>query len=258
MSEQREAESATVTVTLTATDSCGVAKDATIRLGHRRTLHGGIDMVDTRRTLRFLAVGAILAVANIAEAGPPLICHPFHTGSAAVLPWGGGPGWNTPDRKYDVQNLTRDTLSLLSSSSPVIVRMENMRRATIYAAEDARVANELMAAVLARALATATAGTPDASALFDAGYLIESYKQAAVLHRYSMLSAKDGDRWSIRSEPAGDGYALVRRAISLSGSNADMEFAASLMKEGAVSAEHRRRAQTGAAKGSLLAANLAR
>jgi hypothetical protein len=36
-----------------------------------------------------------------------------------------------------------------------------------------------------------------------------------------------------------------------------MEFAASLMKDGPVSAEHRRRALTGAPAGSLLAKNLA-
>ncbi len=136
--------------------------------------------------------------------------------------------------------------------------MENLRRATIYAAQDARIANELLSAVLARALSSAANGTPDAQALFDAGYLIESYKQAAALHRYNMLTDGDSARWTMRNEPGADGYALVARALRLSGANPDMEFAASLMKEGATSAEHRRRAAAGAAAGSLLARNLAR
>jgi len=54
-----------------------------------------------------------------------------------------------------------------------------------------------------------------------------------------------------------DGYALVVKAIALAGTSAEMEFAASLMKEGAASAEHRRRAVAGARAGSLLAKNLA-
>ena len=43
----------------------------------------------------------------------------------------------------------------------------------------------------------------------------------------------------------------------MTGTNPEMEFAASLMKEGTVGAEHRRRAMAGARSGSLLAKNLA-
>ena len=50
---------------------------------------------------------------------------------------------------------------------------------------------------------------------------------------------------------------IVRKALQVSGGNAEMEFAASLMKDGAASAEHRRRAEAGASSGSLLARNLA-
>jgi hypothetical protein len=53
------------------------------------------------------------------------------------------------------------------------------------------------------------------------------------------------------------GYLLVTRAITLSGGNPEMEFAASLMKDGRAGAEHRRRAMAGAKAGSLLAKNLA-
>ena len=45
------------------------------------------------------AVGLVVALAVAAEAGPPLICHPFTTGPAKLLPWEtAASGWNTPDR----------------------------------------------------------------------------------------------------------------------------------------------------------------
>jgi hypothetical protein len=205
----------------------------------------------------FLAA-SVLALPRTSEAGPPLICHPFATASEAVLPWGSGPGWNTPDQRYDVQRLTGDVLRLLTPRAPILARMENIRRATIYAGQDPRVANELLAAVLARAVAASAGSAPDPLALFDAGYLLESYKQAAHLHRYNMLAPAAADRWTLRSEPAGDGYAMVVRAIGLTHGNPDMEFAASLMKEGTASTEHRRRAEASAKAGSLLARNLSR
>src|SRR5262245_56531281 len=105
-----------------------------------------------RRPVRTAAAAVIaLALAAAAEAGPPLICHPFNAGNAALLPWAStGQGWNTPDRSYDIKNLTSDTLRLLSPDAPILARMENMRRATIYAGQDERVAADLLTAVLAR------------------------------------------------------------------------------------------------------------
>jgi hypothetical protein len=214
-------------------------------------------MAQSRLLAAVLALAALVAVPSISEAGPPLICHPFATAGEAVLPWGSGPNWNNPDRRYDVQRLTADVLRLLTPNAPILARMENIRRATIYAGQDSRVANELLSAVLARALASASNGSPDAHALFDAGYLLETYKQAAHLHRYNMLGDA-GDRWTLRNEPGGDGYAMVMRASTLLRNSAEMEFAASLMKEGAASAEHRRRAAASAKAGSLLAQNLIR
>ena len=215
-------------------------------------------MTQPRFATALFALAALIAFPTLSEAGPPHICHPFATAGEALLSWGSGPGWNTPDRRYDVQRLTADTLRLLTPNAPVLARMENIRRATIYAAQDARVANELLSAVLARALASVSGNAPDPQALFDAGYLLESYKQAAHLHRYNMLAPAANDRWTLRNEPGGDGYAMVMRASALLHGSPDMEFAASLMKEGAASAEHRRRAAAAAKAGSLLAQNLAR
>jgi hypothetical protein len=134
--------------------------------------------------------------------------------------------------------------------------MENIRRATIYAGSDRQAASDLMSALVARA--QSPEGGRDSLAQFDAGYLIESYRQAAHIYKWDMLSTAERAKWALRSEPAGvDGYALVTRAITIAGGNPEMEFAASLMKEGTVGAEHRRKAMAGAKPGSLLAKNLA-
>jgi hypothetical protein len=50
---------------------------------------------------------------------------------------------------------------------------------------------------------------------------------------------------------------MVKKALTVGGQNPEMEFAASLMRDGAAGAEHRRRAAAGAPAGSLLAKNLA-
>jgi len=180
-----------------------------------------------------------------------------NAGTAALLPWSStGQGWNTPDRSYDIRNLTADTLRLLSADAPILARMENMRRAAIYAGQDERVAAELLTAVLARAQADAGKAR-DPLAWFDAGYLVETYRQASHIYKWDMLNPGEKSAWKLRNEPAGvDGYAMVKKALQLAGSP-EMEFAASLMKEGATGAEHRRRAAAGAPSGSLLAKNLA-
>lgn len=189
----------------------------------------------TRFTL--FALLFVVGLPAVSEAGPPLICHPFQTSGSELLPWGSGVGWNTPDQKYDVRRLPADTLRLLSPDTPILARMENMRRAVIYAARDARVADELLAAVAAR-----ITDTPDPHALFDAGYLIESLKQAAHLHGRTVTTL--------------DGYAMVTKALLVGGSHPEMEFAAALMTEGAKSQSHLRRARAAARADSLLAKNI--
>ena len=69
-------------------------------------------------------------------------------------------------------------------STPVIVRMETLRRATIYAAANRDVAKDLMSALKARADAKAPL------AAFDLGYLVESYLEAEAAFRQPMTTAK--------------------------------------------------------------------
>jgi len=136
---------------------------------------------------------------------------------------------------------------------PVLVRMETLRRATIYSVwgsrdqkvgypvKDLQVANELLSRLMAR---TKGKGQNEALALFDAGYFAESYKQAA------------------GSAPPGlDGYEWIVKAISLRKGDPDMNFAAALITlfpSRSTHQQHLHKAVSGAVADSLLARNLDR
>jgi len=200
--------------------------------------------------LAFLVVSAAVP----ALAGPPLICHPFETRDGALLPWtaNAGTNWNSPLASYNTARLSEDVVKLLDTDAPVLTRMENLRRATIYAQRDPVLARQLLEAVMGRALSTHTGG---AQAWFDAGYLIESYKQAAMIRDRKGDPAWTAVDQTIKTE----GYGFVKKAMTMSSTpNAEMEFAASLMTQGATSSEHRARAAAAATNGSALAVNLAR
>jgi hypothetical protein len=194
--------------------------------------------------LAISTVAVLLGFTTVAHAGPPLICHPIDIGDAKSLPW---VEFNhTGNTDYDLKNLSRDTLAILDSNTPVLVHMETLRRATIYARQDPQVAKELITRLQARAAKSGAAGRTVAFAWFDVGYLAEAYKQ-----------------WMGKGEPnpaAGfDGYIWVRKAISLRGPDPEMEFAAALITlQGLDSAhqDHTRKAMAGAKNDPLLARNL--
>jgi len=195
--------------------------------------------------LAISTVALLLGFTTLAQAGPPLSCHPIEIGPAKSLPW---VEFNhTGSTDYDLKNLSRDTLTILDSRTPVLVRMETLRRATIYARQDPQVAKELITRLQARAADSDATGRPDAFAWFDLGYLAEAYKQ-----------------WMGKGEPnpaAGlDGYSWVRKAIRLRGSDPEMEFAAALITLPSPDSAHRdhvRKAMAGAQNDPLLAQNLA-
>jgi hypothetical protein len=201
------------------------------------------------KSLTFAAAALVLAASPVL-AGPPLICHPFVTDSGKLIAWGSGPGWNTPDHSYDITKLVVDTTAALTPESPVLTRMENLRRATIYALRDPAVADRLLKALLNRALSTSN----DGSAWFDAGYLVEAYRQGMHLR----ADRRNADAWAaVDATIRVDGYGFVKKAIAQAGPSAEMEFAASLMTQGAVADAHRARAAK-AGPGSLVVKNLAR
>jgi hypothetical protein len=176
-----------------------------------------------------VAAAALLAAAS-ALAGPPLICQEFEIGGARSLPWKDGSGWRGEAPAYKLSGLTEDTLTLLAPSTPILVRMETMRRAAIYAATDTAAADTLTARLMARTLDAEAKRQSDALAWFDAGYFVESLRQATFVYRYDMLTSAERDAWKLRgSKPGLDGHGWVKRAIKLGGQ--DMHFALSLIEE---------------------------
>ena len=173
------------------------------------------------RHVRFLLVAVVTLAAVLlsrpALAGPPLLCFPFDIGAARSLPMGHG-NWHDTDASYDVSHLVPDTLALLAPATPVIVRMETIRRATLYAAAHPRLAATLLDELRARTAAS----HPGAGALatFDYGYLVESYKEAKFLFKEPLAAI---DRI--------DGYRLVLEAHGLQ-HDAAMQQAAKLIADG--------------------------
>jgi len=200
------------------------------------------------RILRTASAALVaLGVAAIpAWAGPPLVCHAFDIGNAGSLPWVSH-DWNlSGGERYDTRGLSKDTVAILDSSPVVLVHMETLRRATLYARKDAGSAKQLLLLLTARAEASERSARPNALAIFDAGYLAETYKQWL----------GDGAR-----NPANgmDGYALVEKALRLDPNDGQMEFAAALIAlrfPGAERREHAKKAMAGAQRDELLARNL--
>ena len=195
-----------------------------------------------------IVVAAALAFAAPVFAGPPLLCFPFETGGLKTLPMKGG-DWKSVDPKYDVSHLKADTLALLTPTTPVVARMETIRRATIYASTHPPSAADLLATLQARAADKTTATA--ASAVFDFGYLVATYKQA----RFMFASP-------VKGLDAIDGYQLVLKAAALE-SDPAMEFGAAVIAQGSANAarraesrEHLDRALAGAKHDAALAASV--
>jgi len=182
----------------------------------------------TLSTFRLAAVG--LLVSFTALAGPPAICHPIDIGTAKSLPWRASADFNAADPSYDLSRLNHDTLALLSPGTPIKVRMETMRRAALYTAKDSRLAYEIAARLMARALDAESTGKPDAMAWFDAGYFVETLKQASLVYKWDMLTPAQKQAWTLRGESdAIDGVQWVERAIRIGGENKDVRYALSLI-----------------------------
>jgi hypothetical protein len=198
--------------------------------------------------LAALLLAVILPLA--VHAGTPLICHPYAIGDAPCLPGG---GWKGASPRYDRTHLVPDTLALLTPETPVLVRMETLRRAAIYASanlrgwakntsysvDDRKFASALLDQLRDRT--TKTAGETRVLALFDLGFFAETLRQTKL-------------------DPALDGYALLVKVAELRPNDADVQFALALASSypdrKADHSQHVQQARNGAKAGSLLAANL--
>jgi hypothetical protein len=194
----------------------------------------------------FFLVIAALATPLVHAGGTPLVCHPYQIGAARSLP--AGHDFHGCTKTYDRKNLVPDTLALLTPDAPILVRMETLRRAALYAVAeklnwtdyqdyDAKRAEALLAQLRTRA--DTAKGPALALALFDLGFFSETLRQGI-------------------SAPL-DGYATMVKAAELRGGDPAIEFALALSASRPrrdVYREHFSRARTNLQPGSLLAANL--
>ncbi len=205
--------------------------------------------------LRLALTAAALVVSSTLYAGSPLICHPYDIGTAKSLPGTNG-NWKGVNPAYDRTHLVEDTLAILTPDTPVIVRMETLRRAAIYAtagmrgwddkagfsADDRARVTALLEKLRARTQDTSAPAKVRALALFDVGFFSETLRHTNV-------------------DSALDGYSLLVKARELRGPDAEMEFALALAsswpKRRDEQADHLARARQAAPAGSLLATNLA-
>ncbi|MGH9751724.1 MAG: hypothetical protein ACREA2_02985 [Blastocatellia bacterium] len=217
----------------------------------------------TRNTPRALALGLamlalLLAFNDEARACPPPLCQPFEIGDARSLPWDGAE-WRDVKPAYDINRLVEDTLAALGPETPVIARMETLRRATVYAVwamideevgvevKDLKIARELLTRLQARA--REAKGKAEALGLFDLGYLVENYRR----------TTRTADSVGLIGEI--DGYDLIVKAIGLRGGDAEMEFAAALVTPESRQEERQQRVKkafAGAMVNERLARNLAK
>jgi hypothetical protein len=205
-----------------------------------------------------LAALLLFVAVSPALAGPPLLCHPFDIGEARSLPWGGS--WSEGLGDYQLGKLVADTEAILTPKAPVILRMETLRRAALYASLDRKVAAQLLDGINARAAAAERAGGSSPAtvmALFDAGYLRETYREIARLGRVSGLGSRSSTIAGVLGNA--DGKILLDRTISLRPDDGAIRFAAALVAAGTDRsryAEHAAKAREGAARDPLLARNI--
>ena len=200
-----------------------------------------------------LAVLSLLFVATPAFAGPPFYCHVFDNGGAKSLPW------TTATRdwdgrvEYDISNVVADTNALLTPTTPVLVRMETLRRASLYASRDRHVAERLLASLMSRVQDAAHA---DALAWFDAGYVVEAFSE---IEQFDVRTKHGASRETLTGiTESMNGRAMIEKSLVFRPADASIEFALGLLSRAPESEAHFRKARVAAQQDALLASNLTR
>jgi hypothetical protein len=216
--------------------------------------------VSMRSVIASLTLVALAATADVAFAGPPLLCHPFDIGTAKSLTWDNSHGWQGRVGATNMKTLVADTEALLTPDTPVIVRMETLRRAALYASTDADVARDLLTRLQARASSATSAGLET----FDAGYFIETMREVA-RSRTDGWKRQDGAQVQVAALQSlldkANGEAMVQQALAARNGEPAIEFAAALIASSykgrnADYIKHAQKARAGAARDALLAKNL--
>ncbi len=216
----------------------------------------------SRRILRS-CIGFIMLLWAVAVPRPAVagrcapLCRAFDIADARSLPW--GDEWWQGKADYDIAHVVADTEGMLTPDTPVIVRMETIRRAALYASRDRQLAEQLLARVMERARATERAGQSDALAWFDAAYLANTLYQIGEFDDVPQVKALAKNVNGVARDI--DAYALVQKSLALRPNDAEMQFGAALIAS--LKEEHHpayyelaRKARAGAQADPLLARNL--
>lgn len=217
-----------------------------------------------------LVLLALSATASL-HAGTPMICFPYEIGQAKSLP-GDVNGPKGTSAKYDRTHLVNDTLALLTPEMPVIVRMETIRRAVVYAVhgeffaktyskDDTKLVADLLAALQKRVERKIVPA--QVQALLDRGVYSETMRQYGIVPAQA-LGLFDLGFYSETLRQAGvdsslNGYAMLSQAVMLRGPDAEMEFALALASSWPKNAQfeaHLAKAKAGMSKNAMLKENL--
>jgi hypothetical protein len=209
--------------------------------------------------LSHIAAGLlVLAIPGKALAGPPILCNPIDIAKANSIPIGSGS--MEPASGCSGSTAVDEALAILKGDASPLVRMETIRRATVYVMRDQSQAKNLLTRVMALELDAAASGNDSnaATALFDAGFLAACLGEVGV-----ELGWKPGAADGLQ------GYGWIKAALDKlpkdSSQRAEMEFGAALAAHPmdhreagarAIYDAHLQRAAKGAKEGSLLADNI--
>jgi hypothetical protein len=192
--------------------------------------------------------------------GAPMICREFEIGEARSLPWERGQATKSG---YDRARLVDDVAAALATETDLVVRMETLRRATMYVGKDAKLAWELVGERSLALLDQTASGSKESTAWFDVAFLVACFRQSGV-----DLDCRAG----VADKIDGYGYfkmGLERARVERNDQIGTIEFAAALAAHPAMmrgggdeAAQERYRRHLDAARnsappGSLLEKNLA-
>jgi len=177
-----------------------------------------------------LALLIALGFSTTAFAGPLLVCHGYDIGDARSLPWSEDYVWSSSKPAYDLTRLVGETDALLTPAAPIVVRMETLRRAALYASHDRAIAIQLRDRLLARVEASRQDGQASTVALVDAAYLLATFHQIALMAPDADFRARAANVSGLTNRE--NAQMLIEQAVRQQPENPAIEFAAALVTFG--------------------------
>jgi F0F1-type ATP synthase membrane subunit c/vacuolar-type H+-ATPase subunit K len=200
-----------------------------------------------------------LAFAGPAQAGfATKLMFQFDIGDARSLPW--GDDWSHEQPEYQLAGLIADTEALLTPSTPIVVRLETLRRAVLYASRDRLIAHRLLMTFRERAKKNHLSVQPEPIAYLDEAFVNDLLWQVGEHSNEPLTSRSREVRGLVRQA---DGYNHLQKGLALHPRDPAYQFGAALLAGvtglgSAAFGRHASQAIAAAADDPLLARNLDR